>query len=159
MLFASWSGHPQKRNRWALCESYLICVNGGEWVLSQSVVYGSLKPHGLLPARFLCPWGFSRQEHWSGLPFPFPGDLPDPGIQPRSPAVKADCLPAALSGKCKWESGLNHQKSQPLDSKVWASSQTQSSRDGGRPEAGPAALMGSHTQVSSKSSPEGPVAS
>ena len=29
--------------------------------------------------------GFSRQEHWSGLPFPSPGDLPDPGIEPRSP--------------------------------------------------------------------------
>ena len=31
--------------------------------------------------------GFSRQEHWSGLPFPSPGDLPDPGIKPRSPAL------------------------------------------------------------------------
>ena len=31
--------------------------------------------------------GFSRQEYWSGLPFPFPGDLPDPGIEPRSPAL------------------------------------------------------------------------
>ena len=30
---------------------------------------------------------FSRQEYWSGLPFPFPGDLPDPGINPRSPAL------------------------------------------------------------------------
>ena len=31
---------------------------------------------------------FSRQEYWSGLPFPFPGDLPDPGIEPRFPAVQ-----------------------------------------------------------------------
>ena len=31
--------------------------------------------------------GFSRQEYWSGLPFPSPGDLPDPGIEPRSPAL------------------------------------------------------------------------
>ena len=31
--------------------------------------------------------GFSRQEYWSGLPFPSPGDLPDPGIKPRSPAL------------------------------------------------------------------------
>jgi len=31
--------------------------------------------------------GFSRQEYWSGLPFPPPGDLPDPGIEPRSPAL------------------------------------------------------------------------
>ena len=35
---------------------------------------------------------FSRQEYWSGLPFPFPGDLPDPGIEPRSPALQADAL-------------------------------------------------------------------
>ena len=36
--------------------------------------------------------GFSRQEYWSGLPFPSPGDLPDPGIKPRSPALQADSL-------------------------------------------------------------------
>ena len=39
------------------------------------------------------PMGFSRQEYWSGLPFPSPGDLPDPGIEPRSPALQADSLP------------------------------------------------------------------
>ena len=38
--------------------------------------------------------GFSRQEYWSGLPFPSPGDLPDPGIEPRSPALRADTLPS-----------------------------------------------------------------
>ena len=36
--------------------------------------------------------GFSRQEYWSGLPFPSPGDLPDPGIEPRSPTSQADAL-------------------------------------------------------------------
>ena len=36
--------------------------------------------------------GFSRQEYWSGLPFPSPGDLPDPGIEPGSPALQADAL-------------------------------------------------------------------
>ena len=41
----------------------------------------------LQPARLLCPWDFFRQEHWSGLPFPPLGDLPDPGIEPMSPAV------------------------------------------------------------------------
>ena len=40
--------------------------------------------------------GFFRQEYWSGLPFPSPGDLPDPGIEPRSPALKADSLPTEL---------------------------------------------------------------
>ena len=38
--------------------------------------------------------GFSKQEYWSGLPFPSPGDLPDPGIEPSSPALQADALPA-----------------------------------------------------------------
>ena len=41
----------------------------------------------------------SRQEHWSGLPFPSPGDLPDPGIEPRSTALQADSLRTELSGK------------------------------------------------------------
>ena len=39
-------------------------------VLSHPVVSDSLQPHGLQPARLLCPWGFSRQEYWSGLPCP-----------------------------------------------------------------------------------------
>ena len=53
---------------------------------------------------FATPWtvayqappsmGFSRQECWSGLPFPSPGDLPDPGIKPRSPALQEDVLPS-----------------------------------------------------------------
>ena len=46
--------------------------------------------------------GFSRQEYWGGLPFPSPGDLPDPGIKPQSPvspALQADSLPAEPSGK------------------------------------------------------------
>ena len=51
---------------------------------------------------FATPWtvayqtppsiGFSRQEYWSGLPFPSPGDLPDPGIEPGSPEFQADAL-------------------------------------------------------------------
>ena len=36
--------------------------------------------------------GFPRDEHWSGLPFASPGDLPDPGIEPGSPALQADAL-------------------------------------------------------------------
>ena len=43
--------------------------------------------------------GFSRQEYWSGLPFPFPGDLPNPGIEPRSPALQADALTSEPPGK------------------------------------------------------------
>ena len=70
-------------------------------VLSHSVMSDSLRPYGLFPARFLCPWGFSRQEYWSGLPFPPPGHLPDPGIKPRSPASRVDSLPSEPPRKPK----------------------------------------------------------
>ena len=43
--------------------------------------------------------GFSRQEYWSELPYPSPGDLPDPGIEPRSPALQADALLSEPPGK------------------------------------------------------------
>ena len=44
---------------------------------------------------------FSRPEYWSGEPFPSPGDRPNPGIEPRSPALQADTLPAEPQGKPK----------------------------------------------------------
>ena len=40
--------------------------------------------------------GFSRQEYWSRLPFPSPGDIPDPGIEPSSPSLQVDSLPTEL---------------------------------------------------------------
>ena len=43
--------------------------------------------------------GFSRQEYWSGVPFPYPGDHPNPGTEPRSPELQADSLPTELQGK------------------------------------------------------------
>ena len=43
--------------------------------------------------------GFSRQECWGGLPFPSPGDLPNPGIEPGSPALQADALSSEPPGK------------------------------------------------------------
>ena len=58
---------------------------------------------------FATPWtvahqappsmGFSRQEYWSRLPFPSPGDLPNPGIKPGSPALQADALTSEPPGK------------------------------------------------------------
>ena len=58
---------------------------------------------------FATPWtvanqappsmGFSRQEYWSGLPFPSPGDLPDPGIEPRSSTLQADALTSEPPGE------------------------------------------------------------
>ena len=56
--------------------------------------------------------GFSRQEYWSGLPFPSPGDLPDPGIEPRSPALEADALTSEPPVKVtsKWKQQKHCQK-------------------------------------------------
>ena len=75
----------------------------GYWcMLSHSVMSDSLQPHGLQTTRVLCPGGFSRQEYWSGLLCPPPGDLPNPGIEPRSlmsPALQADSLPSEPPGK------------------------------------------------------------
>ena len=62
-------------------------------------VSNSLQSYGLQPTRLLYPWGFSRQEYWSELPCPPPGDLPNPGIQPRSPTIQADSLPSEPPGK------------------------------------------------------------
>ena len=71
---------------------------------------GKVKVKSLSRVRlFATPWnvapqalpsmGFSRQEYWSGVPFPSPGDLPDPGIEPRSPALQADALTSEPPGK------------------------------------------------------------
>ena len=50
--------------------------------------------------------GFSRQESWSGLPFPSPGDLSNPGIEPRSPALQADALLSEPPGKLNCQDGF-----------------------------------------------------
>ena len=66
---------------------------------SYSVVSDSFQPHGLTADQGPPSMEFSRQEYWGGLPFPFPGDLPDPGIKPRSPALRADALPSEPPGR------------------------------------------------------------
>ena len=75
-------------------------------MLIHSVMPISLRPHGLHPARLLCPWGFSREEYWSGLPCPSPGDVPNPEVEPRPPTLQADSLPVEPPGKPK-NTGLN----------------------------------------------------
>ena len=67
------------------CAIQCVCV-------IRSIVSDSLRPHGL-------SMEFSRQEYWSGLPFLSPRDLPNPGIEPGSPALQADSLLSALLGK------------------------------------------------------------
>ena len=70
---------------------FLMCCA----VLNCSVVSNSLHPHGLQPPRLLCPWGFSRQEYWGGLPRSTSGDLSSPGIEARCPPLQADSTRAA----------------------------------------------------------------
>ena len=89
-IFSTTGKNSQTFSPWLLWLS--------EWVKSLSHVQ-----------LFATPWtvaqqappsmGFSRQEYWSGLPFPSPGDLPDPGIEPRSPTLQADSLPSEPPGK------------------------------------------------------------
>ena len=74
-------------------------------MLDHSVLSDSLPSCGLKPARLLCPWGFSRQAYGSGWPCPPPGDLPNPGIKPRSPALQVDSSLAELPGKPCSEAG------------------------------------------------------
>ena len=66
--------------------------------VSHSVTYNSLRPHELEPARLLCPLN-SPGKILERVPFPSKGDLPYPGIEPRSPALQADSLPSEPPGK------------------------------------------------------------
>ena len=69
-------------------------------VFSHSIVSNSLQPHGLyIACQDPLSREFSRQECWSVLPFPSPGELPNPGIKTGSPALQVDSLPAELTGK------------------------------------------------------------
>ena len=62
-----------------------------------------------------CPWGFSRQEYWSWLPCSPPGHLPNPGIEPRTPALQVDSLPSEPPGKPISLWSINFQKLRPLN--------------------------------------------
>ena len=68
---------------------------------------------------FATPWTiksmeFSRPEYWSGYPFPSPGDPPNPGIEPRSPTLQTDSLPAEPEGKPK-NTGVGSLSLSPAD--------------------------------------------
>ena len=76
------------------------CVFEPVRVLSRSAVSDSATPWTETHQAPLS-MEFSRQEYWSGLPFPPPGDLPDPGIEHRSPALQAEALPSEPPGKPK----------------------------------------------------------
>ena len=69
------------------------CVCSGTSIMSDSATPWTITRQAPLFLRF------PRQEYWRGLPFPFPGDLPDSGFEPVSPALQADSLPSEPSGK------------------------------------------------------------
>ena len=71
------------------CSQYLLCFYMKVKVLVTQSFCNCLQPHGL-------SMDFSKQKYWSGLPFPSPGDLPDPGNEAGSSALQADSLPAEL---------------------------------------------------------------
>ena len=80
---------------WVVWVLYLFWILTSYWiyVLSYcSVMSNSLRSHVLWPTRLLCPWGFSRLEYWSRFPCPPLGDLPDPGMEARSPTMQVDSL-------------------------------------------------------------------
>ena len=68
------------------------------FLFDRSVVSDSLGPHGVARQAPLSV-GFSRQQYWGGLPFIPPGDLPDPGIEPKSPALAGRFFTAEPPGK------------------------------------------------------------
>ena len=90
---------PQRTCRMSICE-WWACSWLGSWrhwagvgallslLISRWVVSDSANPW-TVPHQALLSTGFPRQEYWSGLPFPSPGDLPDSGIKPTSPALAA----------------------------------------------------------------------
>ena len=89
----------------SLVQSHLLAMSSHSQRKEQGSSLVVLKVKSFSRVRlFATPWtvayqaslsmGFSRQEYWSGLPFPSPGDLPDPGIKPRSPALQAEALPS-----------------------------------------------------------------
>ena len=84
----------------------LICFVTGsnlklewQWKWSRSVMSDSLRPPWTVAYQAPSSMGFSRQEYWSGLPFPSAGDLPNPGTEPGSPALQTGALPSEPTGK------------------------------------------------------------
>ena len=100
-----WQGLQQLRGGHN-CYVVLCCV-------SQSVSSNSVIPWTIADQAPLSI-GFSRQEYWNGLPFPSPGDLPDPGIEPRSTALQADALLSEPPGKTNKEFMCSKNKQRPL---------------------------------------------
>ena len=74
------------RSLFIICFLYFVCV----CAFRHSVVSDSLPPPGTVARQAPLSMGLNGQEYWSGLPCPPPGDLPNPEIEPGSPALKTD---------------------------------------------------------------------
>ena len=103
-----------KGSSWPKDPTHVSCVSCiADWFFTTEPPKAGVKWKKVKSLRhvrfFVTPWtvtcqaplsmGFSKQEYWSGLPFPPPGDLPNPGIEPGSPALQADALPSEPPGK------------------------------------------------------------
>ena len=80
-------------------KTYWTCILNLKNYFLRLFAFLRLKSNIILEFANLQDTPFSRQKYWTGLPFPFPWDLPDPVIEPWSPALQADSLPAELLGK------------------------------------------------------------
>ena len=103
-LFLTSGGSVRKNDRTAWCaifESERLSKLVREWKLL-SHVWLSATPSTIQAVEY------SRPESWSGWPFPSPGDLPNPGIEPRSPALQVDSLPAEPPRKIKLRASVKH---------------------------------------------------
>ena len=108
-LSLAWWGEPATASMVQLGLRSCLAVYTGHWLGVRALKTAEWVKLLSCVRLFATPWtvyyqappsmGFSRQEYWSGLPFPSPGDLPDPGIEPRSPALLADALLSELPGK------------------------------------------------------------
>ena len=83
LLLWIWSKYSMHLFQFYISIMLISCVH----LVMLSSVTTLCDPHGLQPARLLCPCLFSRQEYWSGLPCPSPGDHQNPGIKSRSPTL------------------------------------------------------------------------
>ena len=82
--------HALGDHRYRLLSANVPPINGGGGLVAKS--YSTPAMPGTVAHQAPLSMGFSRQEYWSGLPLPSPRDLPDPGIEPGSPALQVDSL-------------------------------------------------------------------
>ena len=90
-----WRFLKKIKNKTTLCVCVCVCVCISYSVVSDSVTSWTVACQAPLSIEF------SRQEYWNGLPFPSPGDLPDPRIEPWSPVLQANSLPSEPPGKSR----------------------------------------------------------